>query len=116
MDSHFFRTFGFLVLRRFFDPLPLSGEIDRALRDGLLSSDVHTYDEIHFQYVPMMTAGTPVSLSLLDRTQAVAATLLNGPVLPTRAKTVRYFGNTPWHVDSTLPVVSIGFAAYLESV
>jgi Phytanoyl-CoA dioxygenase (PhyH) len=115
IDTDYFRTFGFLVLRQFFDPGPLAPEIDEVLEEGLASaSDVSRYDGIQFQYVPMMTARTPASLSLLDQTEAVAATLLGGSVLPTRAKAVRYFGNTPWHVDSKLQLASIGFAAYLE--
>ena len=64
----------------------------------------------------MMTAETPVSLSLLDRAETVAAALLGGPVLPTRAKGVRYSGDTPWHTDSALPLTSVGFFAYLEPV
>jgi len=64
----------------------------------------------------MMTAETPVSLTLLDRAGALAESLLGGPVLPTRAKGTRYFGNTPWHTDSELPVTSIGFIAYCESL
>jgi hypothetical protein len=62
----------------------------------------------------MMSAETPVSLSLLDRLEAVAVTLLGGPVLPTRAKAVVYGGDTEWHVDSASPVQSLGCAAYLE--
>jgi Phytanoyl-CoA dioxygenase (PhyH) len=108
-----FRTFGFGVLRQFFDPYPLAVEIDRVMYDGLVT-DHSTLGEIHFQYVPMMTAKTPVSLSLLDRIEAVAAGLLGGSVLPTRAKGVRYSGNTPWHTDSASPLASIGFLAYLE--
>jgi hypothetical protein len=64
----------------------------------------------------MMTAETPVSLALLDRLENVATTLLGGPVLPTRAKGVRYRGDTPWHADSELPIGSVGFAAYLEAL
>src|SRR5215831_2717958 len=64
----------------------------------------------------MMSATTPASLALLDRTAIVASTLLGSTVIPTRAKGVRYFGNTPWHVDSVSPLDSIGFAAYLEPV
>jgi hypothetical protein len=52
-------------------------------------------------------------LALLDALAPVAAQLLGGPVLPTRAKGVRYRGSTPWHVDSERPVASVGFAAYL---
>jgi len=62
----------------------------------------------------MMSDTTPASLALLDRTSAVAATLLGSPVIPTRAKGTRYFADSPWHVDSNLPLESIGFAAYLE--
>ena len=112
-SSHAFRTFGFVVLRQFFDPSPLAAEIDQVMHDGLVS-DVSSSGEIRFQYVPMMTARTPVSLSLLDRVEAVAAALLGGPVLPTRAKGARYSGNTPWHTDSAFPLASVGFLAYLE--
>jgi hypothetical protein len=108
-----FRAFGFAVLRQFFDPRPLAMEVDRVLSDGLLGQPPHD-GEIHFQYVPMMTAETPASLSLLDRLGEVAERLFDRPVLPTRAKGTRYFGETPWHVDSVLPVASLGCLAYLE--
>lgn len=108
-----FRAYGFGVLRRFFDPRPLAAEIDRALHDGLVPR-ASGAEDIRFHYVPMMTAETPTSLALLDRLEPLAAALLGGPVLPTRAKGVRYAGNTAWHVDSTLPLDSIGFLAYLE--
>lgn len=115
VDASHFRTFGFVVLRRFFEPRALAAEIDRVLASGLVSAPVASGgDEMRFQYVPMMTAETPVSLALLDRAEAVAVSLLGGPVLPTRAKGVRYGGNTPWHADSASPVASTGFAAYLE--
>jgi hypothetical protein len=108
-----FRTFGFDVLRQFFDPQPLAAEIEQVMRDGLVT-DASRGSEVHFQYVPMMSAKTPVSLSLLDRVEALASALLGGSVLPTRAKGVRYSGNTPWHTDSASPLTSIGFLAYLE--
>ena len=108
-----FGTFGFVVLRRFFDPSALIAEVDHAMADGL-GTGVSRSGDIQFQYVPMMTAETPVSLSLLDRTGVVAAALLGGPVLPTRAKATRYFGDTPWHTDSDSPLTSVGCLAYLE--
>ena len=111
-----FQTFGFIALRRFFDPRPLAAEIDRALHDARMSSSAAAGTEIRFQYIPMMTAETPTSLSLLDRLEPIAATLLGGPVLPTRAKGVRYRGDTPWHTDSAFPIPSVGFAAYLEAL
>lgn len=110
-----FRTFGFVVLRQFFEPAPLAAEIDDVMAEGL-GADVAGNGDIQFQYVPMMTAETPVSLSVLDRAEAVAAALLAGPVLPTRAKGVRYIGDTQWHTDSDSPLTSVGFLAYLEPV
>ena len=115
IDLDYFWAFGFLVLRRFFDPRPLLAEFEQVMKDGLVSSsDLSHSDGIHFQYVPMMTAATPVSLSLLDRLADVAERLLGTSVLPTRAKAVRYSGDTPWHVDSVVALASIGFAAYLD--
>src|SRR5581483_1145927 len=108
-----YRTFGFTVLRQFFDPRPLAAEIDQVMHDGLVASVSRT-GETQFQYVPMMVAKTPISLSLLDRLEVVAAALLGGSVLPTRAKGVRFSGNTPWHTDSTSPLASVGCLAYLE--
>lgn len=107
---------GFIVLRRAFDPGPLSAEVDQALREGLQGGfSARLGDgEVQGHYVPMMTARTPVSRALLDRLAGPAARLLGGPVLPTRAKAVRYLGDTPWHVDSSLAVASVGVAAYLE--
>jgi hypothetical protein len=109
-----FRTFGFVTIRRFFDAIAIGAEIDQVMRRGIASQKPPHYSGINFQYVPMMTAETPVSLMLLDRVAALAEALLRGPVIPTRAKGTRYFGNTPWHTDSESPVTSIGFLAYCE--
>jgi hypothetical protein len=112
--SHF-QTFGFAVLRQFFETNALVEEIDRVLHDGILPSSGRIRGAVtSFQYVPMMTAETPMSLSLLDRTEGVAKILLRCPVLPTRAKAVRYSGDTSWHADSVVPIASVGCAAYLE--
>ena len=44
-DSNHLRTFGFLVLRQFFDPAALSAEMDRVLKDAFSSSAaVSRYD------------------------------------------------------------------------
>jgi hypothetical protein len=108
-------AFGFVVLRQFFDPEPLAAEIDKVMADGILR-DVQRRGDIRFEYVPMMTAETPASLSLLDRAEIVAAAVFAGPVIPTRAKGTRYHGGSPWHTDSDLPLRSVGFLAYLEPV
>jgi hypothetical protein len=114
-SAHALGTFGFVVLRQFFDPAPLVAELDRVMAEGILR-DGPGRGDIRFQHVPMMTAETPVSLSLLDRAETVAAAAFGGPVLPTRAKGTRYYGETPWHTDSDLPLRSVGFLAYLEPV
>jgi hypothetical protein len=115
-DLLYFHAFGFVVLKSAFDPGPLAREVDDTLRDtpgSQLSAPVGDV-AIRFRYAPMMTVRTPASLALLDRLDAVAAELLGGPVLPTRAKAVRYVGDSPWHADSTHAVPSLGCAAYLE--
>jgi hypothetical protein len=109
VDIAGFRTFGFVVLRRAFDPDALGAEIDWVLVQASRPAPAR-----RFRYAPMMTAETPVSLALLDRLEAIAAALLGGAVLPTRAKGVLYHGNTPWHADSDARVASLGCAAYLE--
>jgi len=117
VDEFHFRIFGFVVLRQFFDPRSIAGEIDSVMLHGQRPSPKESRGgDFQFQYVPMMTAETPGSLSLLDHSQGIAATLLGGPVLPTRAKGVRYSGNTPWHADSDLPVTSLGIVTYFESL
>ena len=102
-------TFGFVVLRQFFDPGPLAAEIDKVMANGIVR-DVPERGDIRFQYVPMMTAQTPVSLSLLDRAETVAAAVFGGPVLPTRAKGTRSYGETPWHTDSDVRSGVWGFS------
>ena len=42
-----FQTFGFVVLRRFFEPGPLAAEIDRVMADGL-GADVSRSGDIRF--------------------------------------------------------------------
>lgn len=42
-------TFGFVVLRQFFDPGPLAAEVDRVMADGILR-DVMERGDIRFQY------------------------------------------------------------------
>jgi hypothetical protein len=114
-DVAHLRTFGYVVLRGALDPGPLADELDRALRDGHRSSfTVDGGPGVSGAYVPMMVERTPVSLGLLDRFAADAAELLGRPVLPLRAKGVRYAAGASWHRDSELPIATIGFAAYLE--
>ena len=115
-DIAHFARFGFVVLRRAFDPWPLSDEIDGTFREGSRAPfGVNVAGgDISGRYVPMMCEHTPVSLSLLDEFARVATQLLDSPVLPVRAKGVMYFGSTNWHRDSDQDVTSVGCACYLE--
>src|SRR5436190_10640045 len=100
VDVSFFRTFGFFVLRHFFDPGPLAAEHDRALQEEFAdSSGASHYGGVHFQYVSMMTSRTPHSLSLLDQAAVVAAVVLGATVLTICAKCVRCIGSSLWYVD-----------------
>ena len=86
-DIAHFRAFGFVVLRGALDADKLGAEVDLALEaaaDAPLATGV-----ARTQYVPMMVASTPYSVSLLDRFEVLAAALLGGPVVPLRAKGVR---------------------------
>jgi len=111
-DAAFFRTFGFLVLRNQFSPSRLRVELESALA-GTPEPPTAT-GVASVRYAPMMTQRTPYSLALLDALEPLATALLNAPVLPVRAKGIRYFGSTRWHSDSTSSLPSLGFAAYLE--
>jgi hypothetical protein len=116
VDVDRFLDLGFVVLRDAFDAEGLAVEMRAALVASGASSFGADVDSgtISVEYVPMMCAQTPHSLALLDALQPVAAALVGGAVLPTRAKGVRYRGETPWHVDTRRAVASVGFAAYLE--
>ncbi len=109
-------TFGFVVLEGAIDAGALALELDAALADsGAAAIGVETGGgATAVQYVPMMCARTPRSLSLLTELGPLATGLLGRPSLALRAKGMRYAGSTPWHVDSTRAAVSLGFLAYLE--
>lgn len=116
-DRSHFQTFGFTVLRSVIDADRLRDELDLALRESRASAiGVETGSgTTRVEYVPMMCERTPFSLSLLDRFETYATQLIEAPVLPIRAKGMRYIGSTPWHTDSSRDaVISVGFAAYLE--
>ncbi len=110
---------GFVVLRRAFDPLQLTGECRRALSESFLANDsprmlAQGSGTVSFQYVPVMCESTPLSLGLLDHFALDAAELLGRAVLPGRAKATRYYGDTGWHRDSGRDLYSAAFVTYLD--
>ena len=117
-DVASFRDEGFVVLRDWFDPAPLSDEMDRAFRAGLPHDAPRRRGSAgtEFRGLVMMSEHTPVSLELLDALAAPAAELLGRRVLPGRAKGQLYLGETGWHRDTENDVPQMGFVAYLEPV
>jgi hypothetical protein len=116
IDVEQFRKWGYVVCRRAIDAEPLIAEVDVTLREGVraaFTADVGG-QALRAVFVPMMSERTPISLRLVGSLAPVATTLLDGPVLPVRAKCVRYGGDTAWHRDSVLPVASVGLLCYLD--
>ena len=116
-----FRAVGHVVLRQFFDPVPLTAELDRALGEGISPTQpaqrfAAGSGTVSLLYVPMMCERTPVSLDLAGALTSAAEKLLQRRVLPGRAKGTRYFGDTSWHRDSELDIASVGCIAYLDRV
>ncbi len=111
----YFHFFGFVILPEFFDPQPLSSELDIALREGA-TADFGEQGVARGRFAPMMSEHTPHSLALLHSLAPLAADLLRRDALPTRAKGVLYHRETSWHTDSTGEPPSIGAAAYLEEL
>jgi hypothetical protein len=112
-----FERDGATVLKAFFDPEPLSNEVDQSLALGHFDQGTGINSGAvgnAFQYVPMMCEQTPVSLRLIADLAGPARELLGREVLPVRAKGTRYFGGTAWHRDLELDLASAGFASYLE--
>jgi hypothetical protein len=116
-DGERFQTSGYVVLVGAFDPAPLAAEVDAVLAAGASSAPAHSDQAgTTFRFVPAMGEETPASLELLDALTPVAATLLDAPAIPVRAKAVEYHSNATWHRDSELPIASLGCAAYLQPV
>jgi Phytanoyl-CoA dioxygenase (PhyH) len=114
-----FESDGFVVLRGAFDPSALAEEFDTVRRDAFGDDqEAQTLEQgsgtVTFLYVPMMCERTPVSVALIERCAVHAAELVSRPVLPGRAKGTWYEGDTGWHRDSALDLVSVGVVAYLE--
>jgi hypothetical protein len=112
---------GYLVLRQFLNPVALAAELERAIAEGISSTQPAQRfpagnGTVSLQYVPMMCERTPVSLDLASALASVAEELFQRRVLPGRAKGTAYFGDTSWHRDSELDIASLGCIAYLDDL
>jgi hypothetical protein len=117
-----FRTFGFVVLRRYLDELEtaeLGREMDRAHRDAFGARFDERPDEggMPGHYLPMMSRQrTPVSLGLVENPRFLgAARRFIGPaVVPTYAEGILLFDQAGFHDDAGPGVKAVKFVAYLE--
>jgi len=76
------------VLRDVTDCSALSAEFDATMQEAFSDASPMISGSAgnEFHYVPMMSDRTPVSLGLVLRLSVLAAELLGGQVLPSRAK------------------------------
>jgi hypothetical protein len=119
-----YRTFGFLVLRRYLDerePAALGREMDRAHRDAFGARFQERPQEggMPGHYLPMMSrTRTPRSLVLVEdqRFLAAAGELVGAPVLPTYAEGILLFDQAGFHDDAGPGVKAVKFVAYLEAL
>jgi hypothetical protein len=116
-----YRTFGFVVLRRYLDAqetAALGREMDRAHRDAFGARFDERPDEgaMPGHYLPMMSGQrTPVSLGLVDdpRFLGAARRLIGAAVLPTYAESILLFDQAGFHDDAGPGVRAVKFVAYL---
>ncbi|MGH9233029.1 MAG: phytanoyl-CoA dioxygenase family protein [Acidimicrobiales bacterium] len=118
-----FRTFGYLVLRGFFD---------RPLVDELRAEVIGTIRAVHGDryrehpplsgmaghYTCLLGPWAPRTVELVDSRRLVrlAERLVGGWALPSPCDTqgILYFDHAPWHNDSGIAIRGVKFVAYLE--
>ena len=117
----YFRTFGFVALPGLLGPeqtAALRTEVDAALRDAYATTfDERVIDGISGHYLPMASARTPLSASLVCDDPVLvdaAEQLLGRPVLPSVPEGILYFGEAGWHNDDGIGVPGVKFATYFE--
>ncbi len=116
-----FRTFGFVALPGLIGcerAAALAADVDAALRDAY-SATYHerVIDGISGHYLPMASALTPISASLVCDDPVVvdaAEQLLGGPALPSVPEGISYFAEAGWHNDDGIGVRGVKFATYFE--
>jgi hypothetical protein len=122
-EVDWFRSFGYLVLRRFFEP---------ALVEELREELVRTMFAVHGDgyharpamsgmaghYTCLLGPWAPRTVELVDSRQLVglAERLVGGKVLPSPCDTqgICYFSEAGWHNDTCLAIRGVKFVAYLE--
>lgn len=116
-----FRAFGFVALRGLLGPdrtAALRSEVDTALRDAYTATyDERVIDGISGHYLPMASALTPVSASLVcDEPVLIDAAeqLLGSAVVPSIPEGILYFAEAGWHNDDGIGVRGVKLATYFD--
>ena len=116
---HHFQTFGFLVLRKVFDPDEIQ-TIEREFDHGLDTAyRDKPFDGSARHWVPMLGEETPYFAALLEdpRFCDAAEQLYGDDVIGMACDANRYVGDTRWHPDTgSLHQYGIKFAFYLDPV
>jgi Phytanoyl-CoA dioxygenase (PhyH) len=122
-EVDWFRSFGYLVLRRFFQPTQIE-----ELREELVRTMLGVHGDGYYErpamsgmaghYTCLLGPWAPRTTEHVDsrRLVGLAERLVGGNVLPSPCDTqgVLYFGHSGWHNDTGLGVRGVKFVAYLE--
>ncbi len=118
-----FRTFGYLVLPRFFDAA-LVDELRVEIVATMLAVHGDRYHErpamggMAGHYTCLLGPWAPRTVELVDsrRLVGLAERLLGGPVLPSPCDTqgILYVDHAAWHNDSGIPIRGVKLVSYFE--
>jgi Phytanoyl-CoA dioxygenase (PhyH) len=120
-----FRSFGYLVLRGFFEPATID-----ALRAEMVATMLAVHGDRYHErdesggmaghYTCLLGPWAPRTVELVDslRLVGLAERLVGSGVLPSPCDTqgIRYFDHAGWHCDSGIDIRGVKFVAYLEPV
>jgi hypothetical protein len=118
-----FRTFGFVVLRGFFEAALVEEVRDELVRTMLGVHGDRYYDRpatsgMAGHYACLLGPWAPRTVDLVDSHRLVgcAERLLGGGVLPSPCDTqgILYFDHAGWHNDTAIAIRAVKFVAYLE--
>lgn len=118
-----YRTFGFLVLRGFFDA-PLVEELRAEMVTTMLAVHGDRYHQrppmsgMAGHYTCLLGSWAPRTVELVDsrRLVGLAERLVGGGVLPSPCDTrgILYFDHAGWHNDIGIAIRGVKYIAYLE--
>jgi Phytanoyl-CoA dioxygenase (PhyH) len=122
-EVDWYRTFGYLVLRGFFEP-PLVEELRAEMVSTMLAVHGDRYHQrpamsgMAGHYTCLLGSWAPRTVELVDSRHLVrlAERLVGGAVLPSPCDTqgILYFDHAGWHNDIGIPIRGVKYVAYLD--